>query len=186
MEGAPRNLPRTLHLTREFTPAREGPALSPKSGYFNGIYLKKLNLVHFGENAKFHQNGCFLVKWVLLTPQTRPWGAEWPGPRGSRARAWEIHARAWTDHARAGNVHARGRISHARARVSHARAWTSHARAWTSRARAWWCPAKGIVPRGHCQGYCAKGILPRGSCPGYPAKGILPSGWVVWACWCGL
>ena len=64
------------------------------------------------KSTNFHQNEWILVKWVLLTPQTRPWGAKWPGPRGSRARAWEIHARAWTDHARAGNVHARGWIFH--------------------------------------------------------------------------
>ena len=42
---APRNMPRTLRLTRDFTPGGEGPALSPKSGHFNGIYL---NLAKFG------------------------------------------------------------------------------------------------------------------------------------------
>ena len=36
---APRNMPRTLRLTRYFTPGGKGPALSPKSSYFSGIYL---------------------------------------------------------------------------------------------------------------------------------------------------
>ena len=44
---APRNMPRTLRLTRDFTPGGEGPALSPKIGYFNGIYLNMAKFTPF-------------------------------------------------------------------------------------------------------------------------------------------
>ncbi len=44
---APRNMPRTLRLTRDFTPGGEGPALSPKSGHFSGIYLNMAKFTPF-------------------------------------------------------------------------------------------------------------------------------------------
>ena len=43
----PRNMPRTLRLTRDFTPGGEGPALSPKSGHFSGIYLNMAKFTPF-------------------------------------------------------------------------------------------------------------------------------------------
>ena len=77
MEGAPRNIPRTLHLSREFTPGGEGPALSPKSGYFSEIYL---NIAKFGP---FWWKPSIFTKMVEMgafgTPNPPPGGASGPG-----------------------------------------------------------------------------------------------------------